>query len=231
MKLPPELNPLTALKKRPQNGKPYAEQQEYSEEEERRYSEPVYDLSPGGQYGGFAGSGPEPTPYLKEVIRFDDFLDYMFHTLRGDTKQWDHQNQSEYWVANPYAVGQIDGPPMTDAGLRRILATVAPYLSKFATHSNLTRADIDSYTYRATKEVLRFIVLHHSKYQIQWHARDRVLDFIESMVHLNLSRTIGGEWNETIRAVFQAREGNAGSFGQPQVNGISKYNPFARPQQ
>ena len=149
--------------------------------------------------------GPEPTGYLREMLRFDDYLDYIYHLLRGDyLKEFD--DGRKYWVPNLRKLGEVGGPMAGEEGLRIIMGKLSYFLSKFAAHAALTVEQAHGYAYEAANEMLYFVVLEGESYQVQTWARSQLVLMVDVIVFLNLTRTIGGSEAKRIGGLYQARE-------------------------
>ena len=159
---------------------------------------------------------PDSSSYLKDMLRIDDYLDYLYHQLRGDTLVEQSDNK-KYWVSNPIKPGDVGGPIATEEGIRIILSKVTYFLSKFASHAALTVEQAHGYAYEAATEMLYFCVLEGENYRLIRHNWSQLVLMVDAIVYLNLTRTVNAWESKRIAGFLQSREfsglGGGGEMG------------------
>jgi hypothetical protein len=190
------------------------------------YQDPYGGMMPGGGFPGMPSMGPEPTSYLKDVLQFTDYTDYMYHKLRGEIEVFNSTKQEQEWVRISNAKpGEPGGPLAGEAGISIIMGKVSAFLNKFAAHATLSEEEIHGYAFAAAEEVWKWMVVDGAKYQIQRWAWDQISLLVDSNVFFSLSRALGGNEADRISRMYRASDPTTSYMPQQQHQG-GGFNPL-----
>lgn len=167
--------------------------------------DPGMAMNPSGLMGMNPLMNNDSTSYVKDMLRIDDYLDYLYHQLRGDILKEDGQHD-RHWEPNQFPPGSPGGPVATEEGIRIILSKVTPFLSKFASHAALTVEQAHGYAYEAASEVSYFCILEGEHYKIDRNKWTQIILLVDAVAYLNLTRTVNAWESKRIASMHKGME-------------------------